>query len=361
MRTNFFYKFKSADEDDLHSISIQDMGNYHEYLKNQAQPLRELETQMVRQHMFGNPFKLVSKDQKTSMFGADEIDEVFEESAENIQHQQQKSQVPASSSTTQSNLKRGAGSGSSQVGGPANKRRGASKGPLSKRINYLKNLYTTNTNGSSSIVSDSDIDLLDDTLSNASGFSTAQTFLSTTPTTDTTTSSSLITNNEKQSITQPVLNSNSDVANLNDFLDVEMQSIETNDDEFKIQIQQQQRPISANSNSSSSSSSNEALDINPIISSTSECLCDNYLEQYYVQRKKLCIEQVKKAGQDYSELFSLLHSSLLTPRMIQFLINELIHEASRFKRNNLIESMNKYSSLLAQLNTASVTPINNNE
>ena len=336
------------------------MGNYHEYLKNQAQPLRELETQMVRQHMFGNPFKLVSKDQKTSMFGADEIDEVFEESAENIQHQQQKSQVPASSPTTQSNLKRGAGSGSVQVGGPANKRRGASKGPLSKRINYLKNLYTTNTNGSSSIVSDSDIDLLDDTLSNASGFSTAQTFLSTTTTTDTTTSSPLITNNEKQSITQPVLNSNSDVANLNDFLDVEMQSIETNDDEFKIQIQQQ-RPISANSNSSSSSSSNEALDINPIISSTSECLCDNYLEQYYVQRKKLCIEQVKKTGQDYSELFRLLHSSLLTPRMIQFLINELIHEASRFKRNNLIESMNKYSSLLAQLNTASVTPINNNE
>ena len=47
--------------------------------------------------------------------------------------------------------------------------------------------------------------------------------------------------------------------------------------------------------------------------------------------------------------------------LIQFLINELIHEASRFKRNNLIESMNKYSSLLAQLNTASVTPINNNE
>ncbi len=32
--------------------------------------------------MFGNPFKLVSKDQKTSMFGADEIGEVFEESAE---------------------------------------------------------------------------------------------------------------------------------------------------------------------------------------------------------------------------------------------------------------------------------------
>lgn len=78
MRKNFYDSsaLKPADEDDLHSLPIQDMGNYHEYLKNQVPPLRELESQMVRQHMFGNPFKLVSKDQKNSLFGADEIDEV---------------------------------------------------------------------------------------------------------------------------------------------------------------------------------------------------------------------------------------------------------------------------------------------
>ena len=50
------------------------MGNYHDYLKNQAPPLRDIETKMVRQHMFGNPFKLINKDQK-AIFGADEIDE----------------------------------------------------------------------------------------------------------------------------------------------------------------------------------------------------------------------------------------------------------------------------------------------
>lgn len=79
MRKNFYDRtaLKPADEDDLHSLPIQDMGNYHEYLKNQVPPLRELESQMVRQHMFGNPFKLVSKDQKNTMFGADEIDEVI--------------------------------------------------------------------------------------------------------------------------------------------------------------------------------------------------------------------------------------------------------------------------------------------
>lgn len=342
MRTNFYYKFKSADEDDLHSISIQDMGNYHEYLKNQAQPLRELETQLVRQHMFGNPFKLVSKDQRTSMFGADEIDEVFEESAENQQNQQQqKSQTQSTQSSSQPNAKR---SGST-VGGPATKRRGASKGPLSKRVNYLKNLYTSNTSSASSIISDSDIELIDDSLSTASGFTTNTSF-----------SNDSAIQNEKP--VQQAQQINSDIANLNDFLDVEMQSI---DDDFKAQQNQQTvqqvRPLSASSNSSStSSSSKEAIDTNPIINA--RYLCDNYLEQSYIQLKILCIEQVKKPGKDYSKLFELLQTSQLTIRMRQFLIKELIHEAQRFKRAQLVESMNKYSNLLNQLDTVSVTPSN---
>jgi hypothetical protein len=154
MRNNFLFKFKNADEDDLHSVPIQDMGNYHEYLKNQAPPLREIETQLVRQHMFGNPFKLVSKDQKSNMFGADEIDEVYEESAENNNqfNPQQRSPTPVKRST---------------IGGPASKRKGGIKGPLSKRVNYLKNLYNTNANSSNnSSINDSDIELLEETSSN---------------------------------------------------------------------------------------------------------------------------------------------------------------------------------------------------
>lgn len=34
------------------------MGNYQEYLKRIAPPLREIESTPVRQHMFGNPFKI---------------------------------------------------------------------------------------------------------------------------------------------------------------------------------------------------------------------------------------------------------------------------------------------------------------
>ena len=65
------------------------MGNYHDFLKSQTPPLRDIEAKMVREHMFGNPFKLVSREQK-AMFGADEIDEILEESTENLHQHQQK-------------------------------------------------------------------------------------------------------------------------------------------------------------------------------------------------------------------------------------------------------------------------------
>lgn len=38
--------------------SVGQMGNYQEYLKRMSTPLRELESAPVRQHMFGNPFKI---------------------------------------------------------------------------------------------------------------------------------------------------------------------------------------------------------------------------------------------------------------------------------------------------------------
>jgi len=47
-----------VDSDSRHSLPIGQMGNYQDYLKKQPQPLRELESQPVRQHMFGNPFKI---------------------------------------------------------------------------------------------------------------------------------------------------------------------------------------------------------------------------------------------------------------------------------------------------------------
>jgi len=42
----------------LHCTSVQNMGNYQEYVKRLPAPMREIETQPARQHTFGNPFKV---------------------------------------------------------------------------------------------------------------------------------------------------------------------------------------------------------------------------------------------------------------------------------------------------------------
>ena len=61
MQVNFLQPtglIKYQDEDQVHSLPVSQMGNYQEYLKRMPVPLRELESAPVRQHMFGNPFKL---------------------------------------------------------------------------------------------------------------------------------------------------------------------------------------------------------------------------------------------------------------------------------------------------------------
>lgn len=62
MRANFLQPhpegLRMKDSDQIHSIPVQEMGNYQEYLKRIPPPLREIDTQPVRLHMFGNPFKV---------------------------------------------------------------------------------------------------------------------------------------------------------------------------------------------------------------------------------------------------------------------------------------------------------------
>ncbi|XP_017782990.1 PREDICTED: integrator complex subunit 6-A isoform X2 [Nicrophorus vespilloides] len=59
MRNNFLQSdWVAQDQDSAHALPISQMGNYQEYLKKQTPQLREIESQPVRQHMFGNPFKI---------------------------------------------------------------------------------------------------------------------------------------------------------------------------------------------------------------------------------------------------------------------------------------------------------------
>ncbi|XP_046383317.1 integrator complex subunit 6 [Ischnura elegans] len=62
MRANFLQTSllhtRLVDEDQMHSMPVGQMGNYQEYLKRMPPQLREIESTPVRQHMFGNPFKI---------------------------------------------------------------------------------------------------------------------------------------------------------------------------------------------------------------------------------------------------------------------------------------------------------------
>lgn len=46
------------EEERIHNMPVQQMGDYHEYLSKAQAPLRELETAPSRLHTFGNPFKV---------------------------------------------------------------------------------------------------------------------------------------------------------------------------------------------------------------------------------------------------------------------------------------------------------------
>lgn len=72
MRNNFLQSdWITLDQDSAHSLPICQMGNYQEYLKRQTPQLREIESAPVRQHMFGNPFKI---DKRMMVDEADCID-----------------------------------------------------------------------------------------------------------------------------------------------------------------------------------------------------------------------------------------------------------------------------------------------
>lgn len=64
LRKMFFQKQPLAryqNDDQIHNLPVSQMGNYQEYLKKLPTPLREIEAQPTRMHMFGNPFKLDKK------------------------------------------------------------------------------------------------------------------------------------------------------------------------------------------------------------------------------------------------------------------------------------------------------------
>ncbi|XP_020294201.1 integrator complex subunit 6 isoform X1 [Pseudomyrmex gracilis] len=126
MRANFLQPgllhTKLLDDDYVHSMPLAQMGNYQEYLKRMTPPLREIESVPVRQHMFGNPFKI----DKRMMVDEADIDI-----------------VGATSSTTKGGLKRSLpqsdSGGSSSPRPPPNKRK---PGPIPKDVIVRRPSYS---------------------------------------------------------------------------------------------------------------------------------------------------------------------------------------------------------------------------
>ncbi|XP_033331442.1 integrator complex subunit 6 isoform X1 [Megalopta genalis] len=126
MRANFLQPgllhTKLLDDDYVHSMPLAQMGNYQEYLKRMTPPLREIESVPVRQHMFGNPFKI----DKRMMVDEADID-----------------MVGATSSTSKGGLKRSLpasdGGGSLASKPPPNKRK---PGPIPKDVIVRRPSYT---------------------------------------------------------------------------------------------------------------------------------------------------------------------------------------------------------------------------
>ncbi|KOX78227.1 Integrator complex subunit 6-A [Melipona quadrifasciata] len=135
MRANFLQPgllhTKLLDDDYVHSMPLAQMGNYQEYLKRMTPPLREIESAPVRQHMFGNPFKI----DKRMMVDEADIDMV------------------GATSSTSKGLKRtlpaSDGGGSLASKPPPNKRK---PGPIPKDVVIRRPSYTpTNTPPSSPV------------------------------------------------------------------------------------------------------------------------------------------------------------------------------------------------------------------
>lgn len=128
MRANFLQPgllhTKLLDDDYVHSMPLAQMGNYQEYLKRMTPPLREIESVPVRQHMFGNPFKI----DKRMMVDEADIDI-----------------VGATSSTSKSGLKRTLpqSDGPSSPRPPPNKRK---PGPIPKDVIVRRPSYSSPSN-----------------------------------------------------------------------------------------------------------------------------------------------------------------------------------------------------------------------
>lgn len=289
MRTNYLQKSstKLVDEDEAHSIPVQQMGNYQDYLKKQPPPLRELENAPARLHTFGNPFKV-----KENFKMVDEADEAnFGQQTPTKKRQQQES--PPSS--------------------PGPRKRKPGPLPRDFKLQRSPSLSSLDTPPTSpmSIASDTSMDSI---------VSTDEAFNSDTEDEDRLLIVEEADKEEKPAKLSPVVNnidhSNSTVEN--------GEVIE---------------PMNHNNNE---------VTVSTRVKSMHNDKKDSLIWMHNANLRHDLCKEIKKPGRNYDKIFSLLNTVQGPSEVRCTFLKDIIHEAARFKKKVLIKMLEQFESTLLQ-------------
>lgn len=353
MRNNFLQPprlIKYQDEDQMHSLPVSQMGNYQEYLKRMPNPLRELESAPVRQHMFGNPFK-IDKGRALGMIDEADIDLV----GGNSPVRSPKRPIDSPNKT---------GSPSLRV-----KRR---PGPLSKElaVQYMSNhksFRSLSTPPSSPLSTPPNSPLSSATDTSFSSLPSSPTSANQSPSSPSASvipPNSLTTNNSTNNtndsnnihniqLTEPpeieVVNNVDDDVEIVKVPDPEVIIVNTVNEGTNETLNRLRNSIDNSKDISSNNTLHNNNHSDSLCNGLSNSSSNSYLNNYrwklspeQVELKREVCRSVRKPGKNFKPILSQLSSCNGPFR--DYLAKEIIAEATRFKRKTLIEVVQKFIS-----------------
>ncbi|XP_015186108.1 PREDICTED: integrator complex subunit 6 isoform X1 [Polistes dominula] len=362
MRANFLQPgllhTKLLDDDYVHSMPLAQMGNYQEYLKRMTPPLREIESVPVRQHMFGNPFKI----DKRMMVDEADID-----------------MVGATSSTSKGGIKRSlppSDGGGTPVPRPSpNKRK---PGPIPKDVIVRRPSYSpANTPPSSPIpwmdetknqVMVPNTELINATTPNVINASHVVTSSSSSSSSSTTTcaasSQEKLVNGLAEMPTIPIFEAIS-AEHVNNHMDSPpiLTPIVVNNVDLRSDVKSERIDLVNVETNSRLPSNDSSENSDKIVSAVEERLTNHVEEKLELKIEKekvltkkeledirrhnltvreLVYKEVRRRGTNHATLFSHLHQVQGTLDIRLAFVKDIVKESLRFKRRNLATLLEEY-------------------
>ncbi|KAK7499193.1 hypothetical protein BaRGS_00009453 [Batillaria attramentaria] len=293
MRKNLLQTSHTAqtlmEQEERHSVPVQQMGNYQEQLKKQPPALRPIDNQPARLHMFGNPFKV----NKQNMLMIDEAEDAVVFGNQSPKRKTSESMSP----------------------GPGRKRK---PGPLPRDVPYRVLASPTPSPPASPARSLSD----DDTLSNFS--------------------------EDESPLAIVVEDESEDSESTDTATDDEMSSTSTS----PTTPTSSHTTVITNKHTMAATTSNHLSNHNhfglSIDSKPNDVEVDEHgLMNSISLRAKIC-KEVKKPGRDFNALFKHLATVQGNLDTRCEFVRDIIHEATRFKRKSLIALLRQFEESLVR-------------